>query len=222
MTKEEFEGLIQAYWVKVQKQYAPYVVEGGVLANRDYYVFQTEYTYQPKLMIVGVNPGGNGMGHGGWLSQGINSYTKGEHTWFQTLRKAFGYPNNKKLSAILETCVGSNKYFVNTGSEKDVPKDIKAMSTLLIRELIDIISPKHVITLGVDVFCTIKNKPEKIKEFGSTKFKYSERNGTPVGYIPNPSQMNQQYFTQQKINEWNEALEWFLVGNQSDDESMYE
>ena len=52
MTNEEFEGLIQAFWEKVQQQYAPYVVKGGILDNRDYYVFQTEYKYQPKLMIV--------------------------------------------------------------------------------------------------------------------------------------------------------------------------
>lgn len=215
MTEIEFEARIQTFWEKVQTLYAPYIAKGGILENRDYYVFQTKYKYRPELMIVGVNPGGNGMGHGGWLSQGMNSYTEGEHPWFQTLQNAFGFPNNKKLSNILESCVGSNKYFVNTGSEKDVPKEIRAMSTLLIRELVDIVCPKHILTLGVDVFCTIKNKPEIVQEFGSTKFKYSDRNGTPVGYLPNPSKMNHQYFTQQKTKEWNEALEWFLTGEQT-------
>ena len=211
MTNKEFEGLIQAYWEKVQLQYAPYVAEGGILANRDYYVFQTEYKYQPKLMIVGVNPGGNVTGHGGWLTQGINSYTEGDHPWFQTLRNIFDYPNNKSLATVLESCVGSNKYFVNTGNENDIPKDINAMSTCLIRELIDIVNPKFILTLGKDVFYAIKNGPECIKEFGSTKFIYSNRNGIPVGYIPNPSRINQKYYTPEKMHEWNKALEWFLI-----------
>ena len=211
MTKEEFEELVKAYWEKVQQQYAPYVAEGGILANHDYYVFQTKYKYQPDLMIVGVNPGGNGSGHDGWLTQGINSYTEGAPPWFQTLRNAFDYPNNKELAVMLDTCVGSNKYFVNTGSEKDVPKEIQSMATLLIRELVDIVRPKHVLTLGYDVFCTIKNRPEQVKEFDMIKFKYSNRNGIPVGYIPNPSRINQACYTPEKLQGWNNALEWFLI-----------
>ena len=79
MTNENFEELIQAYREKVQQQYSPFVAESSILACRDYYVFQTEYKYQPELMIVVLNPGGNGTGHGGWLAQGKNSYIEGNH-----------------------------------------------------------------------------------------------------------------------------------------------
>lgn len=216
MNSESFEEQIQAYWKKVQEQYAPYVAEGGPLENRDYYVFQTAYRYQPELMIVGVNPGGNGIGAGRWLTQGSNSYTTGCHPWFDTLRSIFNYPDDEKLAVVLDNCVGSNKCFVNTGNQKDLPKEINRMSTCLIRELVDIVKPKHILTLGSDVFCTLKNKPEKVIEFSSTKFKHSKFNETPVAYIPNPSRINQGSFSPEKIKEWNDALRWFLFDTSND------
>lgn len=211
MNTESFEEQIQAYWKKVQELYAPYVAEGGLLENRDYYVFQTEYRYQPELMIVGVNPGGNGTESGNWLSQGSNSYTMVEHTWFETVRNIFNYPDDQELAVILDSCVGSNKCFVNTGNQEDLPKEINRMSTLLIRELVGIVKPKHILTLGSDVFCTLKNIRENVIQFGSTQFKYSKFNETPVAYIPNPSRRNQVFFTPEKIKEWNDALRWFLL-----------
>jgi hypothetical protein len=70
----------------------------------------------------------------------------------------------------LENCVGSNITFINTGNSGQIPKELKSPD--FIRELV-IIKPKYIIALGIDPFYALKNKPEKVKQFGSIALKYS-------------------------------------------------
>lgn len=208
----EFEEKIQAFWKKVQAEYADLVKEDGIFAKKNYYVFQTNYSFHPDLMIVGINPGGNYEG-GCWLTQGDNTYVLGTHSWFEGVRNIFGYPQNATLKPFLENCVGSNSIFINTGNASQIPKNVPALGPNLIRELVsDIIQPNYILTLGSDIFYGLRNGKESFKEFGQIKLKYSYRNGIPICYIPNPSRRSRnRYFNNGKIEDWQKALEWFFT-----------
>jgi len=56
-----FEVKLAEFWKKVQKEYSELIKIGGVAEKRDFYVFQTGYHHNPNLMIVGENPGGDGI-----------------------------------------------------------------------------------------------------------------------------------------------------------------
>jgi hypothetical protein len=210
----EFEEKIQAFWEKVQAEYADLVKEDGIFPKTNYYVFQTKPSFNPDLMIVGINPGGNGYTGDYWLSpaNGENLYVLDAHPWFERLRHIFGYPQNVTLKPFLENCVGSNSVFINTGNASQIPKNIPALGPNLIRELVsDIIKPNYILTLGNDTFYGLRNGKVAFQEFGQIKLKYSYRNGTPVCYIPNPSRINSRYFNNGKIEDWQKALEWFFT-----------
>lgn len=213
---ENFEVKVQSFWTKVQDQYAELVCKGGIVENRDFYVFQTDYHFSPDLMIVGINPGGDGISGASWLCPAYNAnmYISGNDKWFQTLRNIFGYPQNEFLKSSLENCVGSNRVFINTGNQSKIPltnKDI--LGPKLIRELVsEIIQPKHIVTLGRDVFYTLKTEKDQSKKIGGINFKYSYSNGIPICFIPNPSPRNGKYFNHEElINDWQKSLEWFIA-----------
>ena len=213
---EDFEYRINHFWKKVQKQYSELVCMGGIAENRDFYVFQTDYRYNPDLMIVGINPGGDGMSGACWLcpAENANMYLKGNDKWFQMLRNIFGYPENEVLKPFLENCVGSNRIFINTGNQNKIPQtNNNTLGPELIRELVsDIIQPKHIVTLGRDVFYTLKKEKEQCKVFGNINFKYAFRNGIPICFIPNPSSRNFKYFnSEKKLIDWQKSLEWFMT-----------
>lgn len=209
----KFEEKVQTFWRKVQLEYAGFVKEGGVAEKRDYYVFQTGYHHNPDLMIVGINPGGDRKNGDYWLctEDSYNSYVKGDHAWFQTLRNIFGYPQNTVLKPYFENCVGTNKVFINTGSIEKLPKDVDSTSTKLIRELVrDIIQPKHIIALGKAPFDSLQVSDLKVKKFGSVNLKYGYSQGTPICFIPNPSPINSKYNNERTYTDWQEAIEWFM------------
>lgn len=213
----ELEEKIMKFWDKVTKEYDILLNSGVIAQNTNYNVFQTPYSYPsiiPDLMIIGINPRGCSESGCKWLTpqDGKNLYISGEDTWFQTLRNIFGFPHNEILKPYLENCVGSNKVFINTSCVKRLPKS-KILGPSLIRELVSkIIQPKHIVSLGKDVFSSLKNREVKSKEFGNIKLLYSQRDDIPICYIPNPSRINAKYFNQKdKLDSWQEALEWFLL-----------
>lgn len=211
MQNTNFETKMNAFWNKVMQRYDSYLEQFAENERQDYYVFQTEYRENPEVMIVGINPGGNCTRNQKWLCapKGENGYLDGTHQWFVTLRKFFGYPENSLLKDKLDNCVGSNITFINTGNSGQIPKELKSPD--FIRELVrEIIKPKYIIALGIDPFYALKNKPEKVRQFGSIALKYSEFNGTPICFIPNPSARNTKYYNGNKCEDWQKALEWFL------------
>lgn len=214
---EKFEEKIQAFWDKTQNVYTEFTKKGGVAENTDYYVFQTKYYHNPDLMIIGINHGGDGTGGGNWLSpkDGNNMYLSTDCDWFKQVQQIFGYPKNKFLKSYLENAVGTNRFFINTGSVEKLNKEIiqNRECTELIRDLVNnIIQPKKIIALGVAPFDTFrKANTVALKEFGSIQLKYANRNNTPICFIPNPSKMNQKYFnSDEKNKDWQKAIEWFL------------
>ena len=212
---KDFENNIAVFWEKVQKEYSELVKISGVAENKDYYVFQTGYHHKPKLMIVGINPGGDGISGKSWLctEDNLNTYITGDHQWFKTLRDIFGYPTNEMLKPFLENSVGSNKVFINTGNQDKIPKpESNTLGPSLIRELVEIIQPEHIITLGADVFCSLKTGRDSIKKIGKVNLKYGDSNGRPICFIPNPSPRNLKYFkSEELLQNWQEAIEWFLL-----------
>lgn len=212
----EIEQKMDDFWAKVQEEYTELTKLGGIAEKRDYYVFQTLFHYNPDLMIVGINPGGDNSEGNKWLfpKDRQNMYVTGEHRWFQTLRNIFGYPNNEVLKPFFENCVGSNKVFINTGSVKKIPNS-NLLGPSLIRELVsEIIQPKHIVALGKVVFCSLSNKKASYKTFGRVNLLHSFRDNIPICYVYNPSRQNARFFNQQELlDDWQRALEWFLINN---------
>lgn len=215
----EIKERVHEFWHKVEEEYSELVKEGGIAEKRDYYIFQTPYTYQPKLMFVGINPGGDSSEGNSWIcpKEGQNMYVSGDHPWFQTLRNIFGYPNNEVLKPFFENCVGSNKVFINTGNVKKIPNS-NLLGPDLIRELVsEIIKPKHIVALGKDVFYSLSNRKATIKTFGRVNLMHSYRDDIPICYVCNPSRQNVRFFNDQELlDDWQKALEWFLVGKREE------
>ena len=214
MNNQEFEKKIQDFWKGVQEVYEPFVAKGGLAENSDYYVFQTPRKYAPELMLVGINPGGDGKNKARWLDSPQNSYTTDQQLWFNTVRRIFGYPDNKKLSAVLENCVGTNKCFVNTGNEQKLANELNAPSTQLIRKLAnEIVCPKHIIALGNTPYYTLRKRDCETKQFGSVYLRYGyTENNIPIARIFNPSRINvNRYYTDKLCPDWQAAIEWFMT-----------
>ena len=178
-----------------------------------YYVFQTDkYHYNPDLLIVGINPGGNYYGEP-QLAQKDNYYLNGSDAWATCLQSVFGYKSNEYyndfLSNIYENCVGTNRVFINTRREHDIDKKILPKAQELLEELIQIIQPKHIIVLGMKPFDALRGK-SKVELKVEPNFKFSYHKGIPLAYIPNPSPMCRRYYTGDKIRLWQNILVKFL------------
>jgi uracil-DNA glycosylase len=211
----DFEVNLTSFWKKVQTEYSELVKVGGVAENRDFYLFQTGYHHNPDLMIVGINPGGDGLSGKHWLcpENNLNMYITGSHDWFKTVRSIFGYPQNEILKPVLENSMGSNKVFINTGYQNKNPKsELSTFGPDLIRELVKIVQPEHIIALGVDVFYSLRTGKVDSKKFGKVYLKHGFSNGKPICFIPNPSSRNRKYFNNEELlHNWQEAIEWFIM-----------
>lgn len=212
-----FKQRLETFGAKVHETYDPLTAPGGIAENLDYYVFQTAVCPEPELLVMGINPGGDGKdgvrNATGTTDSTYNAYfDDGEHSWFRTLRRIFGTP---MLTQQLRNCVGTNKYFINTGNAKKLPKnkDFERSAVLLARELVDeVIRPKRIVALGRDVFFMLKHSPLEIKRFGNIQFKYGHRGDMLVCQIYNPSRINaNRYYTEARIDDWHKALEWFMT-----------
>lgn len=210
---EDFEKEIQTFWEgKVKTIYNPYAMahadkNGNPLL---YYVFQTDkFYYNPDLLIVGINPGGNYYGEP-QLAQKDNYYIKGNDAWATCLRSAFGYGDNEYLSTILENCVGTNRVFINTSSEDDIEKILLPKANELIEELVQIVQPKHIIVLGRKPFDALRGKSKVEFTSAEPKFELSDHKGIPLAYIPNLSRRNRSRYYGDKYKKWQNILEKFL------------
>lgn len=215
-----FEKKVEDYWKETQKVYNKFTDAGGIAENSDYYVFQTTVKENPNLMIIGINPGGNGKNGKNVLSNGSNLYLDPSIEWFKTVQSIFGYPNNSALSMELENCVGTNRIFINTGSADQLHKEItndKECGDLVKGWVYKIINPKYILAFGRDTFnflAATKSK-QKSKQFGDIKLEYATTRigDKEVCYIPNPSKLNHTkgYFSEKNLKSWQEALKWFLL-----------
>ena len=213
-TMNKFEDQIKDYWEKVQKIYNSLQDKYN---GRDYYLFQTNYSESPDLMIVGLNPGGNGSKYRGEKGHGFNAYVRESDPWFDTLRKVFDYPDNEFLKTILDNCVGTNRYLLNTGNQGGLGNIAKEMvgekkfanvSGELLDELVEIINPKHIIAVHKDVYNHLAKNNQH--EFCGTVAGYT-RSDIPVLYVPNFSGRNKsRYFTEGQLEKWTTAIETFL------------
>lgn len=202
---------LQTYWEKeIKPQLDPLHNAAG---NLLYYVFQTPYHFQPELLIVGINPGGDYDGIP-FLDRETNWYTEGEKYPFSNRMCAvFGRGENEQLFKLLENAVGMNKVFFNSGTVEKLKKTNKKeeMETLcgkITEELIDrFIQPtKWILAMGNNPFYGVKGKGEKVESFklGNAIIKKSKRNGIPVYYIPNPSGRNYRYYSENQIKLYQE------------------
>ena len=213
-----FQEKIDRFWEKTQELYDPIQKKYNGLS---YYVFQAPPSENPKLMIIGLNPGGNDSDIK-MLQQEGNAYTEMKAEWFETLRKVFDYPNNPELKEILDKCVGTNRFFFNTGSQSGLEK-IKAevvsngvkfanASGDLLNELVDIIKPEYIIAAHSDTFNHI-GKYNKQTFNGKTMIGYTKpEGGIPVLKIINFSKRmrDKHYNTEEEVKAWTKTIIEFL------------
>lgn len=210
---------VHLYWEKeIKPQLDPLHDAAG---NLMYYVFQTPYRFQPELLIVGINPGGDFKDGVPFLERENNWYTKDkQHSFSGTLCKVFGYGKNDKLFDMLDNAVGTNMTFFNTGNVNSLKNnalssEMRSRCVEIARNLVDnFIQPKRILCLGVPPFDGMKDKTAPI-EYPIKGIRKSYRGDTPVYYIPNPSKINinkyyknesqiaqyQQYFEQEFLNQ---------------------
>jgi len=224
-----FNSQILEFWNEVQKIYDPIQKVTGLT----YYVFQTAIRFNPELMIIGINPGGeytsekylvNKIAEQGkcknmyvdWMY--IEKPNKSENEWFNTLGSIFDYPNNSEMKSVLENAVGTKCYYLNTGSVKSLNKhyDVKTFfleSENLVKNLINIIQPQKILTLGEIPFnCVRDNKVIPIAVNNINNIKSSFSGIIPVYNIPNPSRINKnQYYSGQKLIDYQNGLAKLLV-----------
>ena len=226
-----FEVQMQAFWAEVQEVYNKVDRK-----NYTYYMFQTDYYENPDLMIVGINPGGGTEGNPDSILQhceGYNNYIEGDSLWCTRVRELFDYENDEYLSNVLRNCVGTNRCFINTPnkntleeiyklnseeifdsaySNKSIP--FKNKTGELLDVLINIIRPKHILTFGNNEFKHVTGNKRVYNAIGSRGMKIGcskyENIKIPVGYIPNPSGINNKYFSADKIKEWPKTITEFM------------
>ena len=213
---------IQLYWEnEIKPQLDPLHDAAG---NLLYYVFQTPYRFQPELLIVGINPGGDYEGIP-FLDRKTNWYTDGKrnaeqkHSFNETLCAIFAYGKNDKLFDLLENAVGTNMIFFNTDSveklkNNSLNKKMETKCVKIVRELIDdFIQPKRILCLGVPPFYGLKNVREITYPMKGIKKSY--RGNTPMYYIPNPSRLNinEYYKSDKEIVQFQEYFkqEFFMI-----------
>jgi hypothetical protein len=126
----------------------------------------------------------------------------------------FGYGENDKLFQLLENAVGMNNVYFNTGSVAKLntlplKKKIKSACAKFTRTLVDeYIHPKRIVTMGVDPFNNLKNKPVEIIKQGDVCIKKSYRGEIPVYNIPNPSRRNRnRYYKEEQIKQYRQIFE---------------
>ncbi|WP_300904057.1 hypothetical protein [uncultured Alistipes sp.] len=220
---DTFDQKRRAFGAEAAEAYRRFAEQGLFEPQTDLYVYQTAVRHAPELMLVGINPGGNGhkgiCDTEGTVGGTYNAYVdcRDEHPWFTRLYNLFDTPC---LRPLLERCVGTNEYFINTGSANGLPHaiELRRMATTLVRKLADeVIEPERIITLGRDVFASLCNTPSPAPvRFGEVLFRYGYRRRPdsrmiPVGYLCNPSPRNARYFAGGKTADWQRALEWFLT-----------
>jgi uracil-DNA glycosylase len=221
-----FNSQILEFWNDVQQVYDPIQNETGLT----FYVFQTSYGHEPNpdLMIIGINPAGeygnekflvNKMVEQGkfknmyidWMYK--EEVNEAENEWFNTLCSVFDYPKNPEMKKILENAVGTNCFYINTGSVESLNKQYDAKklsleSKKLVKKLIQIIKPKKILTLGETPFNSVKDsKVELIAVNDKNNIKSSFCGNIPVYNIPNPSRIHKnQYYTGQKLIDYQNGL----------------
>lgn len=167
--------------------------------NKDFYCFQGAFPTKErvKLMVIGINPGGDGPYRAGRtpqsLAQDVNIYDVREGhqhpdntNMVGKLSRAFTTP---ELQKALAESIPMNIYYFNTQNvaklEASLSREIKSYCQNKTRELIGIIKPQRIIFL-----CSRNNElsalgVQQIKGIGSY-MKTGVLDGVEVIIMPNP------------------------------------
>lgn len=163
---KEFE-LKKEKWLK---EVANQCHEFALKIDLDFYIFQTPVMYNPDLLIIGINPGGEksyseilkekGYNKRPYSDLGYDENTlvkkpeweikaklKGSDTLRDRLKRVFNENNNLN---ILENSMMMNMFYFNTTKEKDIlniNSEIKTYCINKTKELIEIINPKNILFL---------------------------------------------------------------------------
>lgn len=146
--------------------------EFALKTDLDFYVFQTPVSYNPDLLIIGINPGGDKsycqlLNDKGYSKRPYNDLGYNENTlvikpdWEienqlkgnDIMRNAFKRVFNKENNlAILENTIMMNMFYFNTQKEIhidkiDIKDEIKNYCINKTKEFIEILNPKNVLFL---------------------------------------------------------------------------
>jgi hypothetical protein len=208
---------LQLYWEnEIKPQLDPLHNTAG---NLLYYVFQTPYQFQPELLIVGINPGGDYEGVP-FLDRKTNWYTdckrntEEKYSFNETLCAVFGYEENNALYNLLENAVGTNMVFFNTGSVEKLNNNplktemIKKCESIVIKLIDEYIQPKRILSIGKEPFEKLKTSQSNLVKLGNAFIHKSFRGETPLYRIPNPSRINlNSYYKSEQIKQYQQYFE---------------
>lgn len=184
MNQDEFTEKKNTWLKEVSDQCHKFALE----CNLDFYVFQTPCDlYNPDLLVIGINPGGNksysdllkekkyNQRPPNDLGTDINILTtkpywekdKGSDVLRKNLKKVF--LTNNGLWGMLENAVMMNMFYFNTAHEKDIKSisnEVQVYCLTKTIEFIDILNPKNIIFLTSKNSnlnrCGVENKSIKI------------------------------------------------------------
>ena len=199
-----FDSAIASFWKDVQSQYKDVIYNDPELIGKSVYVFQTGYpSFRPELMVIGSNPGGGYAGEFSLTNGEMNRYLS-DDLWFNRLRTVI--PEH-----YLESCVGTNKYYVNTPQDKGIKnKKLKYLGTYFTRKLVDIIEPRHIICLHGDTFNTLVGNRNFIVPDSRINLKRGIYKNIPVCCIPNLSGKCQRFYKKDLLPIFNHAVYEFM------------
>lgn len=168
------------------KEVAEQCHEFAIKTDLDFYVFQTPIFYNPDLLIIGINPGGDksysqllkdkGYSKRPYDDLGYNENTlvmkpdweiknklKGNDTLRNAFKRVFNKDNNL---AILENTIMMNMFYFNTQKEIHINKinikdEIKNYCIYKTKEFIEISNPKNILFLTSNdknlKYCSVQN-----------------------------------------------------------------
>ena len=193
MNQETFIQKRDQWLEEVSNQCHEFALE----CDLDFYIFQTPCNnYSPDLLIIGINPGGDGhysdiLREKGYnkrsasdLAYDINTLTtkpewekgkdgkkddKGSDVMRDRLSRVFN--NENQLKGTLENAVMMNMYYFNTKKQVDlreVSNEAKDFCLKKTLEFIDILSPKNILFLTSD--------EKNLRPCNVTELKYIDNN----------------------------------------------
>ncbi len=188
--------------------------------NLDFYVFQSAVIYNPKLMIIGANPGGKKYYEGrvrtkNDLGEKENTFIKyyNDKEWGRIKSLYDMFKDNGELEENFKNAVITNISYFNSGTFNDLKRLMKSVGNEPINfclqknlELINIVKPQNLILMGANArdnfkrFLDVKNfeiilstKDKGIPLIKKSTFTYNdndEKKTIPVYIIEHPSAWN--------------------------------
>jgi hypothetical protein len=231
-TDTNFDSDILAWKQKIVDQCDAFAKDESKDLDLDFYVFQSAVSYNPELLIIGANPGGNATYSevnlknnrerrtADQLGYSSNQFIENPTWGSGSLNKLFSGPI---LAPIFERAIVTNVAYFNTENFAALKKRNGAREAInfcksATLEMITIVQPQRILLLGnhaLDAFRPHFEKPAadilKTSDVKSALVRQSSINGVPVFWIHHPSR-NQLFNSGENLEKKRTLLESIFSG----------